>query len=122
MLMSSLLKMSSLELRCHHCGRSHLATNCYFKDFSCHICHKKEHLEQVCRKKRARQALLKPQADLIESLECPGSDDCVSEDVAYSMFSLSSQQNKPLMIEVVVNNKSLQMQIGICLCYTLKAS
>ena len=42
---------------CQRCGGSHSPVTCRFKNFTCRYCHKKGHLEKVCRSnKAARQS------------------------------------------------------------------
>ena len=39
---------------CFNCGGSHYATDCHFKDTVCNYCHKKGHIQRICRS-RIRQ-------------------------------------------------------------------
>nr|KAG5707111.1 hypothetical protein BaRGS_011822 [Batillaria attramentaria] len=41
---------TSDSAKCYRCGKSHRATDCYYKDSKCNYCQKIGHLEAVCRK------------------------------------------------------------------------
>lgn len=44
----------SMTTSCHGCGASHERDRCPFKEATCRHCHKKGHIERVCRKKNLR--------------------------------------------------------------------
>ena len=103
---------------CQRCGGSHSPVTCRFKTFTCRYCHKKGHLEKVCRsKKAARQSHNpRPQRDtnfvsenLASGTETPTPpvEDCPT----YSLFTLGSRNNKPWMVDLLVNGKQVSMQI-----------
>ena len=103
---------------CQRCGGSHSPVTCRFKNFTCRYCHKKGHLEKVCRsKKAARQSHNpRPQRDtnfvsenLASGTEIPTPpvEDCPT----YSLFTLGSRKNKPWMVDLLVNGKQVSMQI-----------
>ena len=105
---------------CYRCGGSHEASSCKFKDTECHYCHKKGHLQKVCRKKAAdgqgqshsmhrrggrRQSTTAPK---MHSVEEPS-----SVEPSYSMFAVTTQQHKPgpLLVKVMVHDQELQMEV-----------
>ena len=103
---------------CQRCGGSHSPVTCRFKNFTYRYCHKKGHLEKVCRsKKAARQSHNpRPQRDtnfVSENLvsgtknPTPPVEDCPT----YSLFTLGFRKNKPWMVDLLVNGKQVSMQI-----------
>ena len=41
---------------CHRCGGKHDPARCRFKEYECHYCKKRGHLQSVCRRKKADAA------------------------------------------------------------------
>nr|KAG5704696.1 hypothetical protein BaRGS_025338 [Batillaria attramentaria] len=46
---------TSDSAKCYRCGKSHKATDCFYKESKCNFCQKIGHLEAVCRKKLHQQ-------------------------------------------------------------------
>ena len=104
---------------CHRCGATdHLAPECRFIKAECRSCKKIGHLEWVCRSKprgpkssqRPNHPRSKP-ADrshfVEEVLPHPEEED----DPAYSMFTLSDQSSSPYTLDVLMNGRSVTMEI-----------
>ena len=108
---------------CYRCGRSHDEKDCKFREATCHVCGKKGHIAPVCRSKKPRQVPPprngKKQDKQDKSLGVnkwvgisSGEHETDStEDDSMAMFTVSGSPTPPIMIPVIVNGKTLQMEL-----------
>ena len=98
---------------CYRCGGKHQATGCPFKEAECYACRKKGHIAKVCCSK-LKVAQRGPQKSektrKVEGYD-PDADEQESDTTEYRLFSVSSQENAPLVIEFTVNGQPLQMEL-----------
>ena len=83
---------------CYRCGGMHKATVCPFKDAECHVCRKKGHIAKVCRSKSKKQSgsLKSEQTHRVDTQE--------SEPTEYTLFTVSSHANEPLMVNLLISH------------------
>ena len=44
-------KKSTGARKCHRCGKNHDASSCKYREYECHLCHRRGHLRSMCRSK-----------------------------------------------------------------------
>ena len=98
---------------CYRCGGKHQATNCHFKEAECYACRKKGHIAKVCRSKSKGTRFVPQQSEKTHKVESHDLDaDEPEPDAAeYKLFTISSHENAPLMIEFLANGQPLQMEL-----------
>ena len=95
---------------CYRCGGKHPPARCKYKDFDCHFCKKKGHLASVCRKKKKEKGEpSKEQANRVAD-EGPSSSEDDSEP-EYRMYHIGNGSTKPLVVNVCLNGKDLEMEL-----------
>ena len=91
---------------CYRCGGKHLAPDCWHKETECHICGKRGHISRVCRSKgktRGNSKTPKDQkAKVVEAEE---------ESFVINMSKAGGQKVDPFMVTVLVDGKSLEMEV-----------
>ena len=92
---------------CYRCGGPHLAPSCRFKETICHYCNKKGHLAKVCRARTVDKPSVKPSSKKNLYLK----EDKDQKDVTYSMFTVRSNSEEPIMMEVHINNIPVKMEL-----------
>ena len=132
---------------CYRCGGSHYAKDCRFKDAVCNYCHKKGHIQRVCRTRIRQQQSDNPQPPPVkpkkgskklpthmidEEVEPPaGSSTSASPPkpqalpatplpVDYNLFEVGTQDKvDPYMVPVVIDGATLLMEIDTGSALTL---
>ena len=135
--MKSSSQSTNSSVSCYCCGNAHLANVCRFRDTVCRYCKKKGHLERVCRTKAqsgavSRSIHRRPATTTSTSdhpthpsstnsfdhsrprkhhyLTAEDEYNC-SQPNSYGMFQLSGQYHDPIILEVVMNDVSIQMEM-----------
>ena len=105
--------MANSAKLCYRCGGKHQATNCPFKEAECYACGKKGHIAKVCRSKSKGTRFIPQQSEETHKVESHDLDaDEPEPDAAeYKLFTISSHENAPLMIEFIANGQPLQMEL-----------
>ena len=132
---------------CYRCGGNHYAKDCRFKDAVCNYCHKKGHIQRVCRTRIRQQQSDNPQPPpakpkkgskklpthmIDEEVEPPaGSSTSASPPkpqalpatplpVDYNLFEVGTQDKvDPYMVPVVIDGATLLMEIDTGSALTL---
>ncbi|KAJ8915315.1 hypothetical protein NQ315_014823 [Exocentrus adspersus] len=98
---------------CVRCGGIHSEEECSYREFRCHKCGRKGHLRKMCRSKH------------VNFLNCTNSNDEATFDNNYvgsssryteseynnGLFHLSADCCKPLMVDVFLNGKKMQVEL-----------
>ena len=96
---------------CYRCGGKHLANHCPFKEAECHACGKKGHIAKVCKSKKAGSSLgQRGNKSSKAALKVQDSVD-VADTLEYTLFPVSDQQAKPVLMTVWVDGKELCMEV-----------
>ena len=123
---------------CFRCGGSHYATDCHFKDTVCNYCHKKGHIQRVCRSRirqeqprNAAQPLTAKSSKRNGNPAAPGNSISASPvaphvrpteplPVNYEIYALGTDKKvDPYRVTVNINGAALQMEIDTGSALTL---
>jgi len=88
---------------CYRCGGPHKAPECYLKDVLCNYCHKKGHVQRVCRKKSMAS---KGAMNLVT--EASTHDEAQS--LEYPLFNMAGM-TRAYVVEVTLNEVNVPMEI-----------
>ena len=107
---------------CYRCGGPHKAPVCPLKDVECNYCHKKGHIEKVCRSKLNNQGKKKTYKKATHMVTESEEHESVSHE--YSMFNFQPAGSLPFIVEVTVNHSQLSMEVdtGAALSIISKAT
>ena len=98
------------EAACYRCGKpGHLAVRCRFKDVICHNCGKKGHLRKVCRSKPRKQ--LEKKGVKSQPVRHVTEEEEEQEFPLYHINTLHSEHTQPLEVSVIVENRSIVMEV-----------
>ena len=83
------------------------------KEAECYACRKKGHIAKVCRSKSKGTRFVPQQSEKTHKVESHDLDANEPEPntVEYKLFTISSHENAPLMIEFIANGQPLQMEL-----------
>ena len=96
---------NSGKQECYRCGGGqHDSTDCPFKQYECHFCHKKGHLAKVCRQKKKGHNSPDRAHHVTGEVESEEMEE-------YSMHHVTSGQARPLHVTVTVNGSPLSMEV-----------
>ena len=106
---------STSSYSCYRCNGSHKATECHFKEATCHYCGKLGHIVRACRSKKRQDAShrstskppQKHNQKRAHHLEVKDE----KEDSEYTMYHISSSKAHPLLATVTLNGVETQMEI-----------
>ena len=132
---------------CYRCGGSHYAKDCRFKDTVCNYCHKKGHIQRVCRSRLGQKQLRSPQPPSVKpkqnskgqqthkmegevepSLDsstntCPATPQVPPAEphpVNYDIFAVGPDKKvDPYLVSVDIDGATLQMEIDTGSALTL---
>ena len=93
---------------CYRCGGKHSQLTCQLKSEICHFCNKRGNIAKVCKTRMAQSTPTKPPMDTHQVTQDSPCDTSSSE---YTLFTLPSQQLKPLKADVEVEGHHLNMEI-----------
>ena len=99
---------------CYCCGGKHSQSTCRFKSEMCCFCNKRGHIAKVCKTRMAQSTPTKPPiaGDSSKSTHQVTQDlPCDTSSSEYTLFTLPSQQSKPLKADVEVEGHHLNMEI-----------
>lgn len=96
------------DMECYRCGGKHPTSECRFKTAECHNCGKRGHIARVC-KSKPKHSISQRQGSLkaVKTHLIMEEDE---EDTAYTLFTVSRKQAKPLLVTVLVNQTKLPME------------
>lgn len=113
---SSFPRQPKAVVTCYRCGGPHYANKCEYSNSICRACHKKGHLERVCRSSqhkppsqhdRDHRKTSKPTHHVEEeTLGSPSSDE-----ESYDMFTLSAKSTEPYQLDVILNDVPIKMEM-----------
>ena len=94
---------------CHRCGGKHAPSTCKFKSYECNFCHKKGHLQSVCRKNKSQARHdSEPTARAHRIGEQESGDKSPEE---YTLYRVNSGGSKPLTVDISLNGQAVTMEI-----------
>ena len=99
---------------CYRCGGKHQAMSCPFKEAECYACRKKGHIAKMCRSKpKATQQRVPQNSEKTHKVDVhdPDVEGHELDATEYRLFTVSSQENAPLVIEFAVNGQALKMEL-----------
>ena len=99
---------------CYRCGGKHQAMSCPFKEAECYACRKKGHIAKMCRSKpKATQQHVPQNSEKTHKVDVhdPDAEGHELDTTEYRLFTVSSQENAPLVIEFAVNGQALKMEL-----------
>ena len=98
---------------CYCCGGKHNHSTCPFKFEECHFCKKRGHIAKVCRSRPPQLSQNKASVtvDSSKPTHQVTQDPYESVPSEYTLFTLPSQQTKPLQTDVEVEGHHLNMEI-----------
>ena len=96
--------------KCHRCqGGGHAASTCRFRVFTFRSCGKKGHIARACRS-TALLAMQRHKAHCVQESDEDIMDD-ENEQRVHTIHRLGAQKERPLMVEVTVDKKTVPMEI-----------
>ena len=116
---------------CYRCGGSHASKDCRFRDSVCNYCHKKGHIQRVCRSRLQQQQPEPAQTpqqqpmrrggpqQRMNKVEVPSPAPTSTSSapppqpllVDYNMFVVNTDRVAPFTASVVVNGAALEMEV-----------
>ena len=109
-----IVKDKSSPAFCYRCGGKHNQLTCRFKSEVCHYCHKRGHIAKVCKTKLAQSAPSNKAPVTVDSSKPTHQviqESCDTISSEYTLFTLPSQQSKPLLADVEIEGHPLNMEI-----------
>ena len=101
-------RQAEQQIDCHRCGGKHAPSTCKFKSYECHFCHKKGHLQSVCRKKSQARHDSEPTAQAHRIGEQESGDESPEE---YTLYRVNRGGTKPLTVDISLNGQAVTMEI-----------
>ena len=100
---------------CYRCGGKHNHSTCPFKFEVCHFCKKRGHIAKVCRSRPPQWSQNKASVtvDSSKPTRQVTQDPCDAVSPEHTLFTLPSQQTKPLQTDVEVEGHHLNMEIDM---------
>ena len=111
---------SALSSLCYRCGReNHEAKDCRFRDATCHFCKKKGHIAPACRSKASQKSTSRSERRPVQVkhqqrtqyVSANDEQPDTSDPEELSLFAIGEQASRPLYTELLVDGKSLRMEI-----------
>ena len=101
---------SATDSACNSCGGTHARAECQFRRAVCRNCGKSGHIARVCRSKSSfkKQPPQRPPAPAQANQVC---EDEQEEVETYSLFTLTTNRTKPVVVTPIVDGKDLPMEV-----------
>lgn len=111
-------RLTTAAVECSRCGGiNHTLAKCYFKNSECYNCQGRGHLARACRNKSSKQPTKQGRSKPPQQakwVELGDTSDSNSDQGAEETFAIkrTTDKSKPIMVDLEVNGKKLQMELN----------